>query len=91
MKKPVLAATAILMALTTPAFAAGGNYETEHGIGARFNAIDTNDDGALSPQEIADANDHYFDEADINADGTVTRDELTQWNQHDFKEGLKRH
>jgi Ca2+-binding EF-hand superfamily protein len=58
-----------------PSVAAAGNPET------RFETMDDNDDGKISPDEHFAAASRMFDKMDTNADGKVTAAEMTAAHQ----------
>ncbi len=62
----------------------GGMHGGDMYIGNRFEAADTNHDGALTREEAKDMPmlSQYFDQIDANKDGKVSQDEL-----HAFMEG----
>jgi Ca2+-binding EF-hand superfamily protein len=55
----------------------GQGYRTDRAE-ARFNRLDTNNDGVLSKDEVRSSGERKFTRMDSNGDGVITQDDLAQ-------------
>ena len=77
MKNTVLLTTLAISIVAGSALSAGNEHKHgRHGPHLNFDAVDTNNDGKLTKEEMTAHMDARFDEADTDNDGLVSVDEL---------------